>query len=71
MSRIYKEKTAKHLDAKFVLQIHDQLVMEVRDDQVEEVKEIMVRQMETPFMFKGFERVINVDPTVGKTLGDL
>lgn len=71
MSRIYKEKTARNLDARFVLQIHDQLVMEVRDDQVEEAKEIMVRQMETPFMFKGFERIINVDPTVGKTLGEL
>lgn len=71
MSRIYKEKTARHLDAKFVLQIHDQLVMEVRDDQIKEATEVMVRQMETPFMFKGFERVINVDPTVGKTLGEL
>lgn len=71
MSRIYSEVHAKKLDAKFVLQIHDQLVMEVRDDQVETVKEIMIRQMQASFMFKGFERSVQVDCTVGKNLGEL
>jgi len=45
--------------------------MEAREDQVDEVKEIMVRQMQKPFMFKGFERTIDVDPTVGDNLGEL
>lgn len=71
MSRIYQEIHAKNLDAKFVLQIHDQLVMEVRDDLIEQTTEIMTRQMQKPFMFKGFMRQIDVDVTVGKTLGEL
>jgi uracil-DNA glycosylase family 4 len=71
MSRIYKEKMSRNMQAFFVLQIHDQLVMECPDSEVESVKEMMVRQLEAPFTYKGFTRHIPVDCSVGKSLAEL
>lgn len=71
MRRIYNRLKAEHLDAYFVLQGHDQLVIEAEDSVVEQVKAIMVEEMERPFMFRGFERSVQVDPSVGKTFGEV
>lgn len=71
MRRIYDAVRRENVPAKFVLQIHDQLVMETPDEYAEATKAIMVREMEKPFMYKGSPRTVMVDPSVGKTLGAL
>lgn len=71
MRRIYEERNKLGLRARFVLQVHDQLVMEAPDAEVEIVQALMVAEMERPFVFQGFERWIAVDATVGETLGAL
>jgi DNA polymerase-1 len=71
MRRIYDRIKAEHLDAHFVLQIHDQLVIEAHDSIREHIKDIMVEEMERPFMFRGYERSVQVDPSIGKTFGEV
>lgn len=71
MRRIFDARNAAHLHSRFVCQVHDQLVMEAPDEEVEATKAIMVREMQKPFEFKGYTRVVNVDPSVGKTFGEL
>jgi uracil-DNA glycosylase family 4 len=71
MRRIYNRIKAEHLDAHFVLQIHDQLVIEAHDSIREHIKDIMVEEMERPFMFRGYERSVQVDPSIGKTFGEV
>lgn len=71
MRRIYEVVKQRGLRAKFVCQVHDQLVMECPDCEVEEVRAIMVEVMQQPFKYKGFTRTVLVDPSVGKTFGEL
>jgi len=71
MRRIFDRVRQEGLTAYFVLQVHDQLVMEVKDEHIERVKQIMVEEMQRPFMFRGFERRVAVDPSVGKTFGEV
>jgi uracil-DNA glycosylase family 4 len=59
------------LDARLVMQIHDELIFEVRDDQIEAAKVIQREEMERPFMMKGIERRILVEQAVGKTLAEV
>ena len=46
MLRVYSALKAEGLDAKIVMQVHDELVIEVKDEQVEICKEIVRREME-------------------------
>ena len=71
MVRIAHERDRLGLKAKFVLQVHDQLVMECPDEEVQTVQGLMVSEMEKPFSYKGQTRTIKVDPTIGKTFGEL
>lgn len=71
MIRVYNEKQRLGLKAKFVLQIHDQLVLEAPDDELEVTANLLKTEMERPFLFRGVERSIGVDLTTGKTLADL
>jgi len=71
MRRIYDERNNLGLRARFVCQVHDQLIMEAPDEEVDQVKAIMVSQMEKPFEYKGFQRIVKVDPSVGSSFGEL
>lgn len=71
MRRIFDRFHALNMKAKFVCQVHDQLIVECPDEEVETVRQIMVEEMEKPFEFKGFTRTVLVDPSVGQTFGDL
>ena len=48
LAMIYVDKALlrEGLDAKIVMQVHDELVIEVRDDQLERAKEIVKTEME-------------------------
>ena len=68
MVRIYYKLPPK---AHFVLQVHDQLVVECLEADVDQVSTLMKTEMERPFMYKGFERVIPVECAVGNDFGEL
>ena len=44
MNKVFDE--IKNLDAKVVLQVHDELILEVKEDQKEQAKEILKSSME-------------------------
>ncbi len=63
MIRVHRALSAEGLDAKIVMQVHDELVVEVRESQAELCKEIVKREME------GAARLsipLTVDVTSGK-----
>ena len=51
------------IDAKIVMQVHDELVIEVKDDQIEKCKELVRREMESA---AELSVPLTVDVTVGK-----
>jgi DNA polymerase-1 len=69
--RIWEERNTEKLKARFVAQIHDQLVMECPNDETETVKEMMIRQMSAPFEFRGVTRQIGVECSVGTDFSEL
>lgn len=71
MRRIYDARNELKLEARFVCQVHDQLIMEAPDAEVELVSKLMKEEMEKPFMYKGFERKVQVDLSIGTTFGAL
>ncbi len=46
MIKVYNKLKAESLDAKIVMQVHDELVVEAKDDTVERVKSILKEEME-------------------------
>ncbi len=52
MIHVYQELKEKKMDAKLILQVHDELMIECRESQKEEVKEILKKSMENVFCFK-------------------
>ena len=71
MRRIYDERNKLGLKARFVCQVHDQLIMEAPDDEAERVRDLMVSCMEAPFDFRGVKRTVKVDPSIGNNFGEL
>ena len=71
MIRIQRERDRRKLKARFIMQIHDQLVMECPDEEVDTVRDLMVAEMQKPFTYKGKQRSIPVEASVGSTFGDL
>ena len=63
MLKVDSALKAEGLDAKIVMQVHDELVVEVRDDQVELCREIVRREMENAV---SLSVPLTVDVTVGK-----
>ena len=63
MLKVNSALKAEGLDAKIVMQVHDELVVEVRDDQVELCREIVRREMENAV---SLSVPLTVDVTVGK-----
>ena len=63
MINVDKALKAANLDAKIVMQVHDELIVEVADSQIEECKKIVREEME-----KAMELSIplTVDVTSGK-----
>ena len=49
MNNVYKELKESNLDAKIVLQVHDELLLEVKDEDVEKAEIILKRNMENAF----------------------
>jgi len=71
MIRIYEERNRLGLKARFVLQVHDELIMECPDTEIDQVKTLMKQELEKPFTYKGTQRSIPVDVSVGKDIGAL
>jgi DNA polymerase-1 len=46
MIGVYNELHAQHLNAKMILQVHDELVLEVPERQIPETSDLVVRVME-------------------------
>ena len=46
MNTVYRKLKQSKLDAKIVLQVHDELILEVKEDQKEEAKRILKESME-------------------------
>jgi len=67
--RIWKHFKEHNMKSQIVLQVHDQLVIEAPDDEVEQVKLVMVTELQRPFIFRGVERSIPCDCTVGDDFG--
>ena len=63
MIRVYNALKEEGLDAKLVMQVHDELVVEVRDDQVEQAKALVKREMEGA---ANLSVPLTVDVTSGK-----
>lgn len=63
MLRVDSALKKEALDAKIVMQVHDELVIEVRDDQVEICRELVRREMESAV---ALSVPLTVDVTVGK-----
>ncbi len=47
MIKVYQEIQKRHLQAKIVLQVHDEMMIEVAEEEKEEIKQIMKQSMET------------------------
>ena len=63
MLRVDEAIKREGLDAKIVMQVHDELVIEVRDDQIERCRELLRREMESA---AELSVPLTVDVTLGK-----
>ena len=63
MLRVDKALTCEGLDARIVMQVHDELVIEVRDDQIDACISLVKREMESA---AEISVPLTVDVTVGK-----
>jgi DNA polymerase-1 len=63
MLAVYRRIKREGLDAKIVMQVHDELILEVRDDQVELAKQILCEEMEGVVTLS---IPLTVDVTTGK-----
>lgn len=70
-ARIYSRLKSSGSQARFVLQIHDQLVLEAPEPEVGLVKSIMVEELERPFVYKGITRSIPVDCQIAERFGEV
>ena len=68
MNNVYKELQESKLDAKIVLQVHDELLIEVKDEDIEKAETILKRNMENAFKLNV---PLKVDTNVAKTWYDV
>jgi DNA polymerase-1 len=68
MNNVYKELKESKLDAKIVLQVHDELLIEVKDEDIEKAETILKRNMENAFKLNV---PLKVDTNVAKTWYDV
>ena len=52
MINVYKELKKRGLEAKIILQVHDEIMIEAPENEKEEVKEIMKKEMESAIQLK-------------------
>ena len=64
MIRVYNRLEAEKLDAKLILQVHDELIVEAREDIAEQVKELVCEEMENACQMK--VRLVS-DAHIGRT----
>ena len=63
MLRVNRALKREGLDARIVMQVHDELVIEVRDDQIEKCRSLLKAEMESA---AELSVPLTVDVTVGK-----
>ena len=63
MLRVDEAIKRENLDAKIVMQVHDELIVEVRDDLIDKCREIIKREMENAAQLSV---PLTVDVSVGK-----
>ncbi len=63
MINVYRALKEAKLDARIVMQVHDELIIEVRDSDAEACRELVKREMENAFTLSV---PLTVDATVGK-----
>ena len=68
MNNVYKELKESNLNAKIVLQVHDELLLEVKDEDVEKAEIILKRNMENAFKLNV---PLMVETNVAKTWYDV
>lgn len=68
MNNVYHKLRHEKLDAKIILQIHDELLIEAKDEVVDKVKDILVQEMEN---VAHLSVELSVDVGVGKDMYDL
>jgi DNA polymerase-1 len=66
---LWKAIKQLELDAKIVLQVHDELVVECREQDSEVVAELIKYCMETTTILPGVD--LKADPVIASNLGDL
>lgn len=64
MIRVYRRLKEEKLDAKLILQVHDEIIVEVRENEAETVKKLVREEMENACKMK--VRLVS-DANVGKT----
>lgn len=68
MNNVFKELKESNLDAKIILQVHDELLLEVKDEDVEKAEIILKRNMENAFKLNV---PLMVETNVAKTWYDV
>ena len=72
MIEIYKDIKEKKIDAKMILQVHDELVFEIAEDEIKEFIPLLKNIMETTHLnHKDFIVPLTVDHGIGNDWGEL
>ena len=72
MIRVHRRMEDSDLEAKMLLQVHDELVFEASEDQLDALKEIVYDEM--PNALEGYAEMsvpLKVDTKAGATWGDM
>ena len=68
MNNVYKELQESQIDAKLVLQVHDELLIEVKDEDIDIAEKILKKNMENAFKLNV---PLKVDTNIAKTWYDV
>lgn len=71
MIRLYERLRATGSSARFVLQVHDQLILEAPEAEAAQVGAWLREEIERPFEMHGFTRRVRADLTIGDTYADV
>ena len=63
MIALDKKLESENIDAKIILQIHDELIVETKEENAEKIKEILIKEMEQTMLLTC---PLKVDVSIGK-----